>query len=86
MDKIYEHADDLHVRQYIVYMDDSGDIFYDEDCTEEVEAEDCLNLFMKGVVAVSDGVYYKALSCTEEGVIVFALPEEEESSDPGPVT
>lgn len=77
MDKVFENAKDLHVRQYIVYQDSNGDLFHDEDCTKEVKAEDCLDLFFKGVAVCVDGVYYKAISCSDDGELAFAIPEED---------
>lgn len=73
MDVIYNDACDKNVATRIVYADDSNKLFYDEQHTKEVAAEDAMNLFVKGVVAVKSGVYYKAISCTEVGVINFGF-------------
>lgn len=74
MKKIFNDACDKNVSVRVVYVDEAGDLFYDEECTVEVPAEDCLNLFVKGVVAIKDDVYYTAVSCTDEGVIDFNIP------------
>lgn len=78
MNKIFNDANDVPVAAYIVYADANGDLFYDAACTEgnKVDADDCLNLFFKGVVCVKDDVYYAATSCTDKGVITFAFPAE----------
>lgn len=75
IEKIYESADDLHVRACIVFADNSNKIYYDEDHTasNEVPADDCLNLFMKGVIAKKGDKYFAAKTCTTAGVIDFGF-------------
>lgn len=76
MKEIYNDACDKNVAVRVVYANADGEIFYDEDCTKEVPAAEALNLFLKGVVALNDEVYYAAVSCTAAGVIDFSFPAE----------
>lgn len=75
INKIYGNADDQHVRTYIVFADDSNKIYYDEAHTasNEVPAADCLNLFMKGVIAKKGDKYFAAKTCTAAGAIDFGF-------------
>lgn len=83
MDKIMNRAEDKNVAVRVVYSEDGSKIYYDSEFENEVPATDCLNLFIKGVVAVLDGDYYAAKSCTEEGVIDFGFPEEDDDTSGG---
>ena len=76
MDRIFQDAVDKNVATVLVYANESKALFYDADFTEAkaVPADDCLNLFFKGVVALFDGTYYAAKSCSAEGVIDFGFP------------
>lgn len=78
MERIYNDACDKNVASVIVYANSSNKLFYTETLTGDkavaVPATDCLNLFLKGVVAVKGGNYYKAKSCTSAGVIDFGFP------------
>lgn len=75
--RVYNDAEDKNVAKIVVYANEDSELFYDADFTEgkEVAVADCLNLFLKGVVAVKDGVYYAPVSCTSAGVIDFGFPE-----------
>lgn len=75
-DRVYQDAEDKNVATVVVYANESKALFYDEEFTEEkaVPADACLNLFFKGVVALFDGTYYAAKSCTDAGVIDFGFP------------
>lgn len=75
-DRIFQDAEDKNVAQVVVYANESKALFYDSAFTaaKAVPAEDCLNLFYKGVVALFNGVYYSAKSCTTAGVIDFGFP------------
>lgn len=73
MTKVYGDANDKYVSAIIVFVGEGNALFYDEAKTIPVPAEDCLNLFIKGVVAVKEGTYYKPVSCTTEGVIDFGI-------------
>lgn len=66
-------AVDQNVATAVIYTTDGVDFTYDEDGEIEVKAEDMLNLFLKGVVAVKGTTYYKAVSCTAAGVIDFGI-------------
>lgn len=73
MTKIYDDACDKNVAAVVVYANESNELFFDEECTNAVPAEECLNLFVKGVVAVKGDSYYNAVSCTKAGVIDFGF-------------
>lgn len=77
MDRFYQDAVDKNVAAVKVYANSNKALFYDAEFTEAkaVPAEDCLNLFVKGVVALYDGSWYAAKSCTEAGVIDFGFPQ-----------
>ena len=74
MKKIFQDAVDKNVAAVMLFADASKDIFYDEAHKEPVPAEDCVNLFIKGVVCEYNDVLYKALSCSDAGVINFGFP------------
>lgn len=75
-DRIFQDAEDKNVAQVVLYANESKALFYDAEFTETkaVPADDCLNLFYKGVVALFNGAYYSAKSCTTAGVIDFGFP------------
>ncbi len=73
MDKIYIDAKDKYVAAVVVYADGSNNLFYDEAGSVPVPAEDCLELFVKGVICKKGANVYRALSCSNEGVINFGL-------------
>lgn len=74
MDRIYNDAKDKNVATVVVYAANTGSkIYYDKDHKVEVPAADCLDLFMKGVVALKGTTYYAAKTCTAAGVIDFGL-------------
>lgn len=76
MEKIYIDAEDKNVAANIIYTEDGETFTYDAEGVNEVKAEDMFNLFVKGVLAVKDNVYYKPLSCTADGEIAFDFPTE----------
>lgn len=57
--KIYERYEDVHVACTIVYANESGKVYFDEEFTETIDAEALKNLFFKGVVVEQDGTFYK---------------------------
>lgn len=73
MNRIYNDAADKNVATVVIYANESKALFYDAECTVAVPATDMLNLFLKGVVAVLDGTYYAAVTCTSDGVIDFGF-------------
>ena len=72
--RVMGDAEDKYVSTIVIYADANKDLFYDQAGTEAVPAEDCLNLFLKGVVCLYSGTYYKAVSCSDAGEISFGLP------------
>lgn len=73
MDRVWMDAEDKNVATRVLYANESKALFYDAAFTDAVPAEDCVNLFTKGVVALYNGAYYAPKSCTEEGVIDFGF-------------
>lgn len=75
MGKIYADSEEKYVKTTVVFYKDADQkIYYDADFTTVVPATDCMNLFLKGVVAQdADGTVYAATSCTAAGVITFAM-------------
>lgn len=75
-DRVFQDAEDKNVATILVYANESKELFYDAEFTEAkaVPAEDCLNLFFKGVVALYDGNYYSAKKCSDAGEIDFGFP------------
>lgn len=74
MDRIFQDAKDKNVAAVLIYADANKDLYYDVAGTNAVSADDCLELFSKGVFCLYSGTYYAAKSCTDEGVIDFGLP------------
>lgn len=70
-EKIMIDAEDKNVAVTVIYTTDGSTFSYDKKGEVAVEAKDMFNLFIKGVVAVKDSVYYRPTSCTKEGVIKF---------------
>lgn len=70
MAKIYEHANDLHVRATCVYKK-SGDAYayLDSDYATKINATDLNNLFQKGCIVVDDSVEYKPISYVVVGTV-----------------
>ena len=74
--KVFIDGDDKNVAVTVIYTKDGSNFTYDKEGKKKVEAADMFNLFVKGVVAVKDSVYYKPTSCTEAGVIAFPFPAQ----------
>lgn len=74
MTRVYDDAIDKNVAKVVVFANSGKALFYDAEFTQPVEATECLNLFMKGVVALYNGTYYAAVSCSDAGVIEFGFP------------
>ena len=70
---LFKDAGDKNVATRVLYADSGNNLFYDEACTQAVPLEDGLNLFVKGVVAFKEGIYYAAKSCSETGTLNFGL-------------
>lgn len=81
MKQIYNDAKDEHVAARIVYVG-SDDKLYTDATTQtsatEVPETELFDLFIKGVVAVKDSVYYKALSYDAVNGINFGIAEATE--------
>lgn len=73
MDRVYQDAKDKNVATVLVYANSANKVFYDAAFKTEVPADDCLELFLKGVVALKGTTYYAAKSCTKAGVIDFGF-------------
>ena len=73
-EKIFIDGDDKNVAATVIYTANGTKYTYDAAGKMEVKAADMFNLFVKGVVAVKNGVYYKPTSCTKAGVITFPFP------------
>ena len=73
-DKIFIDGDNKNVAVTVIYTKDGVAFTYDAAGKKTIDAKDIFELFIKGVVAVKDGVYYKPTSCTEAGVITFPFP------------
>lgn len=72
--KVFIDGDDKNVAVTVIYTEDGNTFTYDTAGEKTVDAADMFDLFIKGVVAVKDGVYYMPISCTEAGVIAFNFP------------
>ena len=73
-EKIFIDGDNKNVAVTVIYTKDGTAFTYDAAGKKNVAAKDLFALFINGVVAVKDGVYYKPTSCTEAGVITFPFP------------
>lgn len=73
MDKIYEHSDDVHVRNTVVYLKVGDTYAYaDKACTQKVDVRVLNDLFVKGLL-ISDGTTtFRPLNIT-----TVAVPETE---------
>lgn len=76
-DKRPIESDNVNIAVTVIYTEDGSSFTYDKAGNIEVNTEDMFSLFINGVVAVKDNVYYQAVSCTESGVISFAFPVTE---------
>ena len=72
-EKIFIDGDDKNVAVTLIYTADGESFTYDVSGKKAVDSSDLFNLFIKGVVAVKDNVYYKPVSCTKAGVIKFGF-------------
>lgn len=73
-ERLYIEGDDKNIITTVIYTKDGNNFTYDEKGKIAVPEADMFDLFIKGVVAVKDNVYYKPVSCTKEGVIAFGFP------------
>lgn len=58
MDKIYEDANDQHVRANVVYRNHANkNVYVDKEYTISIDADTLINLFLKGTVLICDWAY-----------------------------
>lgn len=69
--RIFINAKDKDVATVVIYTADGVTFTYDQEGSKEVKPADIFDLFINGVVAVKDDVYYKPTSCTKAGNIEF---------------
>lgn len=72
MEKLYEQANDLHVRGIMFYPNSRGYAFLDQELEEKATQEEVIDAFVKGVMFISrDGHIYKPidLDISEEGYV-----------------
>lgn len=62
--KVYEHANDLHVRATIVYVKD-GVAYTDLDYTEKMTASQMRNAFLKRCIISDNSNFYQPLVYSE---------------------
>lgn len=72
-ERMYINGDDKNIITTVIYTADGVAFTYDTKGEIAVPAADMFDLFIKGVIAVKDNVYYKPVSCTKEGVIAFGF-------------
>ena len=73
-EKIFIDGDNKNVAVTVIYTKDGLAFTYDAAGKKNVAVEDLFALFINGVVAVKNDVYYKPTSCTKAGVITFPFP------------
>ena len=72
--QIFIDAKDKNIATTVIYTANGTKFTYDAEGKVTVPTTDMFDLFVKGVVAVKNNVYYKPTSCTEAGVITFPFP------------
>lgn len=55
MNKVYEDAKDLHVKKYVVYGDEDGDLYIDSDLKTRAKKVDVVDAFNKGLLMIIQG-------------------------------
>ena len=74
-EKIFIDGDNKNVAVTVIYTKDGVAFTYDKAGNKSINAVDLFDLFVKGVVAVKEDVYYKPISCTKSGLIKFNFPQ-----------
>lgn len=85
MDKVYEHSDDLHVRNTYLYIgEELPALFYDRENLKPVRLEDVKDLFIKGCLIVDTNVIYSpiAFGTDDIGAYLNYIKIDETTSDP----
>ena len=59
---VYEHANDLHVRNVIVFPNGSNVLFYDEAFEAPVMVAELEDLFFKGVIIATEEGFVKPVA------------------------
>lgn len=72
--RVYQNAKDADVATVVLYANASKALFYDPEFKVPVPKTDGLDLFIHGVVAVKNNVYYVPMCCAADGTITFAFP------------
>lgn len=74
---VYEHANDLHVRNVIVYANESNVLFYDEAFDEKaaVMTTEVEDLFLKGVVVATKTGYVKPVAIADGKLVTHDAKE-----------
>lgn len=62
--KVYEHANDLHVRATIVYVK-SNAAYTDSDCKEKMTTSQLKNAFLKRCIISDNSKFYQPLIYSE---------------------
>ena len=79
MDKIYEHSNDLHVRNTKVYVKNADPYAYaDSANTIKIDAATLKDLFQKGAIVVDGDVEYKPVSfgiAAGVGTLTYVKPD-----------
>ncbi len=71
MNKIFEHANEQHVRALIVYGNSNdGSLYYDSDYKDAVDVNDARNAYQKGILRISDGTKLLSPVCMAGGDFV----------------
>ena len=89
MDKIYEHANDLHVVATKIYAtSDSAHAYKNTECTEMFTASELKDAFIKGALIYQDGFVYNPthIDLTTDGYcyINFMEVKDPETGVPTP--
>ena len=78
MDRIFEHANDLHVRAIYIYKKASDTKAYiDSTCTIQFKTSELQNAFLKGAVINASGVLSKPVGYSEAsnvGTVTYIVP------------
>lgn len=78
MDRIFEHANDLHVRAIYIYKKASDTKAYvDSACTIQFKTSELKNAFLKGAVINASGVLSKPIGYSEAsnvGTVTYIVP------------
>ena len=69
-DKVFDKAEDKNVARVKVYLNSTDSkLYYDAAYTNEVDTDDLENLFMKGVVCVSEEGIAAAVYYSGSGIV-----------------